>query len=494
MLLMGLDVGTTNVKAGIFDENGNMHCVYSQELAIISDCPDRAEQDGETVYQALLSVMGRSVASTSGEIGGISLSVQGDAVAAFDREFRPLTNFQLGMDYRCKTQAAAFAYEFGAENLFRRTGMAPHPINTLCKIRWLTENMPDIIKKTGYYMTFADYLLYRLGSDEPVIDMGMASRTMGFNISRNTWDSELLNAAGIDYRNLSRVVSSGANVGVINPKVSELIGLKGKTSLITGGHDQVCAAVGAGIKSEMGLDSHGTAEAISTILSEPRLDEAMLRAGFPCYNFAAPGAYFTFSLNHTAGLLLKWFVDEFYPGEKGDDQSYSFIDNELKPFPSPLIVLPYFNGRGTPVNDVDMKGLIAGLTLSSDRNDIVRAILEALAYDMNVNLKAMANARLPIKYLRCAGGGAKSPLCLQIKADVCDMPVETLVNREAACFGAALLAGVGIGVYDSIEATVNYVKTDKLYEPSTQATAAYSEKYEKFQQLYMLNKDILRIM
>jgi xylulokinase len=216
----------------------------------------------------------------------------------------------------------------------------------------------------------------------------------------------------------------------------------------------------------------------------------MFAAGFPCYRFAEPAAYFTFSLNHAAGLLLQWFADEFRETDEDGNRSYAITERVTSP--SPLLILPYFNGRGTPVNDVGAKGLIAGLTLSTGRADIAGAILDALAYDMKVNLEAMEAASLPINRLRCVGGGARSPAGLQSKAEVCGIPVETLEITEAACFGAALLAGIGVGAYKNVAETAGLVKTRVEYAPRLQTAAAYLEKYSQFQRLYQINEAILR--
>ncbi|MDR1060013.1 MAG: hypothetical protein LBL83_02110 [Clostridiales bacterium] len=520
MLLMGLDIGTTSVKAAVFGENAEPVSFCSRAIPISGSRPGCAEQDAESVFDALLGAMGEAAARCGRDIGSVSLSVQGDAVMPLGRDMRPLAPMQLGMDYRSAGQARLFADEFGARALFERTGMAPHPMNALCKIRWMTESNPRVAAKTHRYMTYADYALYRLGADEPAIDYGMASRTMGMRLAARDWDDELLAAAGISRAQLSRPIKAGSPVGRLRRDICDALSISPSALLAAGAHDQSAAAAGAGIAPGMALDSHGSAEAISAVLAGPKLDGRMFGAGFPCYFHADAERYFTFSLNHAAGLLLKWFAEELcgapappaqaaaqplsrpmpqsvpQPSQParggGGSPDYARIVAGLSADPSPLLALPYFNGRGTPANDLSMRGMIAGLTLSSTRSDIARAILESLAFDMRVNIGAMREAGIPIDRLRCAGGGARGEFSPQLKADICRVPVETLKVGEAACLGAAMLAGVAAGVYSSPSEAACLAKPGRTYEPRGAVREHYEKRFRQYAALCDASADILR--
>lgn len=494
--LMGLDVGTTGVKAAVFDEEGNLHGYGFEEYAVLSPGQGLAEQDGDAVFAAAKRVMATAAAAVGGEIHAIGLSVQGDAVTAIGQNGENLIHFHLGMDYRAEGQAEAFRQEYGDTALYALTGMRSHPMNSLCKIRWLTENQPALTERTWKYMTYADFLLYRLGADEPVIDEGMAGRTMGLRLEEGTWDADLLGRAGIGADRLSRPVPSGTVVGRLRPAVARETGIRTAPLLVAGGHDQACAALGAGLTAPgRALDSHGTAEVVSAVLAPGQGGDALYAGFYPRNRYVLPGRAFTFSLNHTAGILLRWFVEGFcgedrVPAEQTGARLYEYVLARAGNQPAPVLVLPYFSGSGTPECDLLAKGMIVGLDLNTTRYEIARGIVEALAFDMRRNLRAMQQAGLPITELRCAGGGARSPIGLQIKADISGLPVCTLRVREAACLGAALLAGIGAGVYADGEQAAAVVATDATYEPGAQR-AAYDARFALYEALYPANRDIL---
>jgi xylulokinase len=500
MLLMGLDVGTTGAKACVFSPEGGLLGYGFEEYGISSPAPGIARQDAEDVFAAVKRVMKQACAQSGSDIAAIGLSVQGDAVMPVDSAFKPLAPVQLGMDYSCKEDADAFELAFGARMLFNRTGMRPHPLNSLCKVRNFTRTMPQVAEKTRYFVTYADFILRRLGADEPVIDLTMASRTMGMDISTLAWDDELLAFAGIGKDRLSRPVPSGTAGGRLSPALMDELGIGRNALLVTGGHDQACAALGAGIVNpDMALDSHGTAEVISTAFAGRRLSAAMYSGSFPCYAHTVRDMFFTFSLNHTAGILLKWFVEGFCQGDTAPamaagERLYEYVLKQAADEPSRLITLPYFNGKGTPDWDLGAKGMIAGLTLSATRHDVARSIVEALCFDMRENIGAMREAGIRVDSLRCVGGGARSSIGLQLKADVTEIPVHTLAVREAACLGAAMLAGMAVHAYADAREAARIVRIQDTYEPRPEKAAVYREKYGLYRKLYAANRELMRDM
>ena len=497
MLLMGLDVGTTGVKAAVFDESGEMKGYGFEEYEVVCQKPGWAEQDAERVFQAACRVMGEAAAQSGGGIAAIGLSVQGDAVIAVDEHFRPVAPVQLGMDYRCRAESDAFAREFGEEWLFQKTGMRPHPLNSLCKVRNFVQATPETDRKTARYMTYSDYMLSRLGADEPVIDHTMATRTMGVDLKTLDWDDALLAAAGVDRARLSKPVPSGVQVGRLDPMLAEALHISPRAMLVTGGHDQPCAAVGAGVvRPDLALDSHGTAEVVSSAFDAPNTSDAMFKGGFPCYAHAAAGMYFTFSLNHTAGILYRWFVENFCQpdaqeaAQKGA-RLYEYVLSQSPDAPSPVIALPYWSGKCTPNWNLAAKGLMIGMTMATTRYDEARAIVEALCFDLLENIEALKAAGVRIESLRAVGGGARSPIGLQMKADVTGLSVHTLKVREAACLGAALLAGVAAGAYGSAREAASIVRLDATYEPRPGMHARYGERYALYRRLYDANRALM---
>ncbi len=491
MHILGIDVGTTGAKAVVFDLDGVVKGYGFEEYNIICDKTGYAEQDSEKVWNLTKAVIRQAVAqSCIGDIKALSLSVQGDAIIPVDRNIKPLHNTLLGMDYRSVQQADECSSLFGERELFNRTGMRPHPMNSLTKILWFKQNAPAVYSKTYKFMTYADFILSRLGA-EPVIDYTMASRTMAFNLVEKRWDTRILDTLGISVDLLSRVVPSGEIVGKIDAALALELGVPEDMLLVSGGHDQSCAALGAGVVREnIAIDSHGTAEVLSTAFHSAQLNDCMYNAYYPCYAHVKKDMYFSFALNHIGGILLKWYRDnlgyaEVVEAEKTGVGIYKLMEEKAPKGPSSIMVLPHFNGSGTPWCDLDSKGAILGLTMATTRHDIVKGILDSLTYELRINIDTMKKAGIRIDELRCVGGGAKSPVWLQIKANITGCKVATLEVREAACLGAAILAGTAAGGYASLDEGVE--KTVRLkdeYVPDPASQKLYDEKYAVYTEIY----------
>jgi sugar (pentulose or hexulose) kinase len=491
MHLIGLDVGTTGCKAIVFDLHGAILGQGFREYDVLCTEPAMAEQDAEHVWTLTHETLRDAVQRAAvKDIAALSVSVQGDAIIPVDREFRALHHALLGMDYRSQPQARRCDELFGAFELFQRTGMRSHPINSLNKVLYLRETQPRVFDRAWKIVTYADFILGKLGA-EPVIDHTMASRTMAFDLTERCWSATILNRLELSPSLFSRAVPSGTPVGTIRKDLAHEFGVPETLQLVAGGHDQPCAALGSGmVRERLGVVSTGTAEVLATAFAAPVLTRQMFDSFYPCYLHAKPGLYFTFALNHVGGILLKWYRDQFCAAEVAEAQRrqvslYRLLDAHMPEGPSPVLVLPHFNGSGTPWCDLASKGAIVGLTMATTRQDIAKAILEGLCFELLINLDTMRETGINVRELVAAGGGAKSALWLQLKADILGCPIRTLRCQEAACLGAALLAGTAVGAYRSLEeAVAQTVAPDREYAPRPELTARYREKFELYQKLY----------
>jgi len=490
MFLLGIDIGTTRCKAVVFDPHGNIIGSNFKEYGIESDDSGKAEQDAELIWRITCSVIKGAIKNINkNDIGALGLSVQGDAVIPVDKNFNAMHNAILGIDYRSKKNVELCEEIFGNRKLFNVTGMRPHPINALLKIMWLKKNIPNIYNKAWRIATYEDYIFGKFGV-EPIIDYTMASRTMAFDLKKRTWSPKILDKFDIRHNLFNQAKPSGTKIGKIKKSIADNLGLSRDTILVTGGHDQACAALGSGlIKKETGLISTGTAEVLSTVLQKPILNDTMYNNYYPCYLYIEENMYFTFSLNHVGGLLLKWYKDNFenikaFKQNRSKKDVYGYLLSKVPDKPSRILFLPHLNGSGTPWCDFSSKGAIIGLNISTTKYDILKAILESLTYELKINIEIMKSAGIIIKNLNAVGGGAKSPLWLQIKSDILNQPINSLRVREAACLGAAILAGTAIGVYSNInegvKMTVNVLKT---YYPD-------KIKNNIYHNIYMIYKDI----
>jgi xylulokinase len=487
MHLIGLDLGTTGCKAIVFDAEGRAQGQAFREYQVICDAPAKAEQDANQVWVSAKEVLREAVArSGPTQVRALSVSVQGDAIIPVDREFDPLHPAILGMDYRSAPQARLCEEKFGAFELFQRTGMRPHPLNSLAKLLWLRDTAPNLLTRAWRVVTYADFILGRLGGGA-VLDHTMASRTMAFNLATRTWDTELHRALDLDPNLWSPAAPSGTPAGHLRAPLAAELGLPKGLLLLAGGHDQTCAALGAGVVGEgRGVVSTGTAEVLSTAFRQPALTRTMFAGFYPCYLHAKAGMFFTFALNHVGGLLLRWWRDQFATAEVADAPSggtdpYHLMDERMPDGLSPLLVVPHLNGSGTPTCDLEARGAILGLTLATTRHDVAKALLESLCFELLQNLETLQSAGVRVEELVAVGGGAKSERWLQLKADVLGRPIRTLRCREAACWGAALLAGAGAGVFRSLEdAAARTVAFHREYEPRPDRTALYRERYAAY--------------
>lgn len=494
---LGMDIGTTGCKSVVFDECGMLLGRAYREYPVICAAPLQAEQDAQQVLTLLKETLAEAIASADiHRIEGMSLSVQGDATIPVDRDYRPLCNAILGMDYRSEKQCSNYALQHDAQRLYEITGQPLHPINMLSKIMWLRDNSPTLFARAWKFVTYEEYLLYHLGG-EPLIDVTMASRSMGYSLAQEDWSPEILQTMGLDASRLSRICASGAPVGKLSAALAEQLGLKNRPLLFAGGHDQPIGAVGAGvIESGMALDSTGTAEVLSVTYQGIKLGKELRDSFYSTYRHAVAPLYFSFAHMQVGGILQRWYRDNLGAQEQAEARAanidfYTHALSKCADAPSPVLVLPHFNGSGTPLCDVRSKGAFVGLTLATTRHDILKGILDSLCFELRTNVDTLRKAGIEIQTLRAVGGGARSPLWLQTKSDVLGIPVQTISCKEAGCLGAAILAAVGCGAYASVqEACDAMVHAEALYTPRLQSAAQYERRYQIYRGLYDALKPI----
>jgi xylulokinase len=363
MSLIGLDIGTTGCKAIVFDEEGRILGQGSREYPVLTPRPDWAEQDAGQVWHNAWDALQEAVASAGDDPPvALALSVQGEAVTPVDSEGVPLRPMMLGMDTRTGAENDWLAGRFGAEELFNRTGMPVHTINTLPKMLWLKRHEPEVWKAADQFLLYEDLFLRRLGG-EARISHCLASRTQMYDLAAGDWADDILDACGIDRERLAPLAPDGGGVvGVLRSDLASELGLSNEVLLVSGGHDQACASVGSGvIQAGLAMVSTGTAEVVEVATATP--DEAgwfqpvgrpALRQGnISVYRHAVPGLYLAMTLNHSGGLLLRWFRDTLcrwaveQARATGED-AYDLILAGVPEGPTDLLVLPHFSGSGTP--------------------------------------------------------------------------------------------------------------------------------------------------
>jgi xylulokinase len=491
MALIGLDIGTTGCKASVFDEAGHLIASASREYAVDIPHAGWAEQDAEHVWTLAKSALAESLTrSERPDISAIGLSVQGEAVMPVDGGGTALRPAILGMDTRTTRQNEWLVDRFGAEWLFKHTGMPVHTVNTLPKLLWLKENEPGLWADAARFLLYEDFIIHKM-TGEAVISQCLASRTQLYDLGAGGWSDEILGALALGPERLARLTPSGTPVAKMHKALADELGFAEPPTIVTGGHDQACGALGVGL-TEPGLAmvSTGTAEVVEAAMATPALNDTLYRGNISVYESTVPNVYVAMTLNHSGGLLLRWYRDVFCSEEVQDahvsgEDAYDLILSGASPESTGLLVLPHFAGSGTPTFDTASQGAILGLTFGTTKTEIAKAILEGLTFELRLNLDLLKAGGVRITELRAIGGGARSELWLQLKADITGIPVVAPAVTEAAGRGAAILAGAGMGVYASAAgAAAQMVELVRRYEPDPRRASDYEELYDLYQKVY----------
>ena len=502
MSLLGIDVGTTGCKAIVFRLDGEILGQGYREYPHSFPRPGWVEMDSNEVWSATKNAISEAVsrAGARDPVKALAVSSQGEGVTPIGPDGEALAATIVSFDNRTTAQSEWWDQRMGKRKLFAITGQPLHPMYSINKIMWWRDNEPEVFARARKFLCYEDFTVFRLGA-EPVIDYSLAARTMAFNVRAESWSQEVLSAAGVEPERLAVIAPSGAVIGEVRDELAAELGLPRGVAIVTGGHDQPCGALGSGIiEPRVAMDATGTVECITPACSELTLSDAMLESNYPCYHHVAPGMYVTIAFNFTGGSLLRWYRDTLGKQEREDAEAagmdaYEMMIGLATSEPSPVMVLPHFTVTGTPWLDPYSKGVILGLTLATTKGDIIKALLEGVTFEMRLNLEHLARAGVAVERLRAIGGGAKSPTWLQLKADIFNRPVSSLSVSEAACLGAALLAGAGVGEYSSpAEAADRTIRVVRTYEPDPQTAARYDERYDVYRRLYPTLRELVHAL
>ncbi|MBI5471057.1 MAG: hypothetical protein HY961_01785 [Ignavibacteriae bacterium] len=486
MSLLGIDIGTTGCKVVAFNHEGKQLCSASAEYPLLFPQAGWIELDPELVWRNIARCIREVAAKTRRDpVSALAVSSQGEAFIPVDARGSALYNSIVTFDSRAAANVDFWRTNVGALKIFRTTGIPLSAMATLVKIQWLMENKPAIARKTKKYLCFQDYFAMKIGL-QPAIDYSLAARTMAFDINKCSWSDLMLKEAGVDQNQLATPVPSGTVIGTISSSAARTLGLAKGTLVVAGGHDQPCGAFGAGVvQSDEAMYATGTVECIVPVFSKPHATAAMERNNLCNYPHVVAGKFVSLAFNFTGGSLLRWYRDTF-------GGNYDKLVDAIPGVPSGLLVLPHFTMTGTPYFETRSKGVIAGLQLSTKKCEITRAILEGVTFEMKLNVELLERAGVRIKSFRVIGGGSKSSQWMQIKADIMNRAVHAMEVNEAACLGAAMLAGIGAKVFRSpSDAVKSCVRLGTTYHPRKRVAELYAEKFTLYRKLYPAMRDIL---
>ena len=491
MSLLGIDVGTTGCKVIAFREDGTVLAQAYGEYPLTHPQPGWSELDANVVWAHIATGIQQVATETKSDpIEAISVASQGEAVTPVSTDGQVLANAITTFDARTAGICDELRADITPLEVMQITGMPISDIHTLAKLIWLKRNQPDLYRQVWKFLGFEDFVYFKLGVP-PVVDYSLAARTMAFDIINKSWSERMLGLADVDGALFPDTAPSGTVIGEVNAQIAAELGLPQGVVCVTGGHDQPCGALGAGIiRSGEVMDATGTVECIAPAFTEPVINQQMIAGNFACYPHVVDGLYVTLGFVSSGGVVLRWFRDtlaqiETAQAEKEGRDVYDILMEKLPDAPGTAMVLPHFTGSGTPALDLESKGAIVGLTLSTTKGELIKAILEGVSYEIKQNLTMLQDAGVVINEVRAIGGGAKSHKWLQLKADMFGKKVIALDISEGVCLGTAILSGTAIGKYDSIETAVAQLVTPReVYYPREEVARRYDEKLKVYAEIY----------
>ncbi len=495
--LLGIDVGTTGSKALLIGEGGVIVATHTEEYPMNTPQPQWAEQDPEEWWRAVTESV-RAVLEISGidpsDVKGVGLTGQMHGLVLLGREGKPLRPCIMWNDQRSGVQCVWITEKVGARRLLELTGNPVLSGFTAPKIVWVREHEPQIYEQVTKVLLPKDYIRFRL-TGEFATEVSDASGTSLFNVGGRRWSEEIVEELEIPWEWLPDCYESPVVSGLISPAAAESTGLKAGTPVVGGGGDQAAQAVGSGI-IEPGLVSVtvGTSGVIF-ISTDDFLVESQGRLHAFCH--AVPDKWHLMGVMLSAGGSLRWFRDTLGWMEKavaalvGRDP-YELLTSEaalVPPGSEGLLFLPYLTGERTPYPDPDARAVFMGLTLRHGKPHLVRALLEGVAYGLRDSMELVKALGLEIRQVRASGGGARSELWRQILADVFGVELAIINVTEGAAYGAALLAGVGTGIYKDVdEACDTTIKVLQCIAPTQKNVPIYDDYYSIYGSLYRVLK------
>jgi xylulokinase len=394
-------------------------------------------------------------------------------------------------DVRTGRQCRELTEKIGAERLIQLTCNPALPNFTLTKFLWVRENEPENWKRVRAVMLPKDYVRYQLTGDRAT-DMADASGTLLLDVANRRWSNEMLEAAEIDRDLLPALYESPDVCGKVSARAAAATGLKTGTPVVAGAGDQAAGATGMGIVMPGAVSATiGTSGVVFAATDAPALDR---KGRLHTFCHAIPGRWHMMGVTQAAGLSLRWFRDQFGAGTDDGQDPYERLTEEAATAPpgcNGLLFTPYLMGERTPHLDPRARGAFVGLTASHTRADVIRAILEGVAFSLRDTFSIFGEMNVPVRSVRLGGGGARSALWRQIQADVYGHEIEVVEAEEGAAYGAALLAGVGARMWASVdEACVSVVRVAKRVRPDAEAVATLNKNYAAYRRVYGATRDI----
>ncbi len=498
MSLLGIDVGTSGCKAAVFSETGRLLSLAYEEYDIQRPQPGWAELAVLPVWEKVQSTIRQAVAAAAGDpVRALSVSSMGEAMVPVTLDRKVLGPSLLNFDTRGNEYLNQWRPHLPDERLYRINGNTLGGQYSLTKLRWIKDHQPELYAQADVFLLWGGFVPFMLGV-EPFVDYSLANRTLLFDLATTDWSDELLALTGLDREKLPRPVPSGTVMGQVSRQAAEALGLPLGVLVVAGGHDQCINGVGCGaIAPGRAMYGMGTYICMMPVFDRRPDPAAMIGQGLNTEHHAVPGHFVSFIYNH-GGSLLRWYRDTFAAAERAAAQAegrdiYAALIAEMPEGPSRVMALPHWAPTGPPEFISDSSGVLAGLKLDTSRGEILKGILEGVTFYQRACLETLPAAGITITDLRAVGGGSRSDAWIQLSADILGRPFIRPKITEAGVLGAAIVAGVGSGVFPSLAAGVEImVQPERIFEPNPDKQRLYDARFALYQRLGPLMRGYLR--
>ncbi len=500
--ILGVDIGTTAIKAALFDENGKLAGSNTREYTLQTPFPQAVELDVEVYKTAFFDAIQGAVKESGvskQEIVSLGISAQGETFVCLDENNKALRPAIVWLDNRAQDESDELAKVFDNKTIHRVTGQvemcATWPAT---KILWIKKHEPDIFNKVKKYLLIEDYFIY-LMTGEMVSEDSLLCSTILWDINTREYWPEMLQYLGVSEEQLPKVCHQGEQVGKLHKEGADYLNLQEGMTIALGALDQACGAIGVGnVRPGIFSESTGAALATVAIVDSVAIDP---NGVMPCFAGGIPGTYMIHSFS-TGGMALRWFRDVFCAAEMeienlGGPNGYYLIDKMAEKIPAGsdgMRVLPHLQGAGAPDTNSQASAVFYGVSLQHNKAHFARAIMEAIVMVLRRMIEATEAMGVDINEIRSISGGAKSPFWCQMKSDATGVMVKTMKNTEsAACLGAAILAGVACGIWEDVAETAERFTTpEHEYMPATDKKDTYDKLLADYKKLFAAYEDIFK--
>lgn len=488
MVSLGIDIGGTGCKCVAFSHLGEQLALSYEEYAVPVGTVNLPP---EALWNSVMAVLRGCIRKLPHpeEIAVVTVSSFGESFVAVDAQGNALDTIRM---YFGNSESAAFdelVRKVGGETFMEICRILPDASYSLAKMLYTMEIAE---KPVDCFLFIAGFICRRLCGVNAT-DVSLACRSLLYDVKAGCWSQKLLAAAHISEKQLPAVVQPGTDLGCVLPEVAAKLGLPGKTRIVIGTHDQIVNALGAGV-SQIGdaVDTSGTCECITPLFAGIPEGLEFQRNNFACVPYLNGLGYVTYAYNISAGSVVKWYRDALaYPLKQDGGSVYDVLNDTAPREPTNLMVLPFLQGMGgTPDVDVNATGLIAGLTTQTRLPDIYRAILEGITFEMRYNQEKLAENGVTFRRLLACGGGARSRVWLQIKADILGCEILPVLTEETGAMGSAILGLAAVTGEPAFTIAERFRRCGEPIFPNPEHQAIYNSRYETYKKLRAVYKEI----